>query len=143
MSEKELMNKYLNNRSPKDIDVYAGEQLKLKRTELGMTQKTLASLVGVTFQQIQKYEKGLNRIGASRLYEFCQILGVKPSFFFQNIDYTSLDVTGSGGLGVAESSEKTGNDEIMELISLYNAVKNPANRKLVIDLLRSFIVSGS
>jgi transcriptional regulator with XRE-family HTH domain len=143
VSEKELMNKYLNNRSPKDIDVYAGEQLKLKRTELGMTQKTLASLVGVTFQQIQKYEKGLNRIGASRLYEFCQILGVKPSFFFQNIDYTSLDVTGSGGLGVAESSEKTGNDEIMELISLYNAVKNPANRKLVIDLLRSFIVSGS
>ena len=62
-------------------DIYVGERLHARRVELGITQKALA--VGVTFQQIQKYEKGTNRISASRLYQFAAILDVDPGWFFE------------------------------------------------------------
>ena len=64
-------------------DIYVGERLHARRVELGITQKALAKSVGVTFQQIQKYEKGTNRISASRLYQFAAILDVNPGWFFE------------------------------------------------------------
>lgn len=135
-----------DTRSPKYIDIYAGEQLRIKRLELKMTQKTLASLVGVTFQQIQKYEKGLNRIGASRLYDFCKVLGVKPSFFFQNIEYTTFNKEEKQGVGLMKDSandDKNNSADVIELIQLFNAIKNPTNKKLVLKILKSFVVSES
>lgn len=77
------------NHSPRQttfVDQHVGRMLRLFRKSRGMTQSDLAHEVGVTFQQVQKYERGSNRIGASRLWEFCQVLGVSPSDFFAGLE---------------------------------------------------------
>ncbi|MGO8654254.1 helix-turn-helix domain-containing protein, partial [Rhizobium ruizarguesonis] len=71
-------------KSPNSIDVYVGNRVRVRRKTLGMTQNGLAELLGITFQQIQKYEKGTNRIGASRLQRISEILRVPVGFFFEN-----------------------------------------------------------
>ena len=68
------------------VDQHVGRMLKLFRKSRGMTQADLAFAVGVTFQQVQKYERGTNRIGASRLWDFCQALDVAPQDFFAGLD---------------------------------------------------------
>lgn len=68
------------------VDVHVGGQLRTRRKILGLSQERLGDRVGLTFQQIQKYENGANRIGASRLYEFAQILDVTVEYFFEGID---------------------------------------------------------
>lgn len=70
---------------PNPIDVHVGKRLRLRRTLLGMSQERLGDLLSLTFQQIQKYERGVNRIGSSRLYELGQILDVPVSFFFDDM----------------------------------------------------------
>jgi transcriptional regulator with XRE-family HTH domain len=72
-------------KQPNPIDVHVGSRLKLRRTMIGMTQEKLGEQLGVTFQQVQKYEKGVNRIGASRLQEISRILDVPVSFFFEDV----------------------------------------------------------
>jgi transcriptional regulator with XRE-family HTH domain len=76
-------------RAPHQIDVHVGAQIRLRRTLLGITQGRLAELIGLTFQQIQKYEGGANRIGASRLFEIGAALDVPVSFFFQGLESQS------------------------------------------------------
>ena len=71
--------------SPNPIDVHVGKRLRLRRTLLGMSQERLGELLGLTFQQVQKYERGVNRIGSSRLFELGQILDVPVSFFFDDL----------------------------------------------------------
>jgi transcriptional regulator with XRE-family HTH domain len=71
---------------PSPIDVHVGERLRQTRLGVGMSQEMLADGVGVSFQQVQKYEHGTNRISASRLYEFSRILGVPIAHFFAGID---------------------------------------------------------
>lgn len=71
---------------PNPIDVHVGKRLRLRRNILRITQKELAEMLGLTFQQVQKYEKGDNRISASRLWDISQILGVPIDFFFEDID---------------------------------------------------------
>ena len=68
------------------LDAYIGKRLKLRRIMLRMSQDELASMVGVTFQQVQKYEKGLNRVSASRLWDFSVVLNIPVSFFFEDMD---------------------------------------------------------
>jgi len=72
-------------KTPNPIDQHVGSRLRLKRTSMGMSQQKVAAALGLTFQQIQKYERGANRIGASRLYQISQILDVPVSFFFDEI----------------------------------------------------------
>lgn len=69
-------------RSPTSIDKFVGARVRLRRTALGVTQERLAQALGVTFQQVQKYEKGANRIGAGRLQEIARVLDAPPSFFY-------------------------------------------------------------
>lgn len=68
------------------IDAYVGAQIKHRRTLMGLSQKGLASGLGITFQQVQKYENGMNRIGSSRLYEISKILGVPLQSFFEGVE---------------------------------------------------------
>src|SRR5919107_3688638 len=72
--------------TPNPIDVRVGARLRLRRMMLGLSQEKLAEMIGLTFQQVQKYERGANRIGASRLYELSRVLDVPVSFFFDDID---------------------------------------------------------
>ena len=73
-------------RTATEVDAFVGAQLKALRKAEKMSQTDLANQVGVTFQQIQKYERGTNRIGASRLWGFCEVLNVKPGRFFEGIE---------------------------------------------------------
>ncbi|WP_244556825.1 helix-turn-helix domain-containing protein [Fulvimarina manganoxydans] len=75
------------------IDVHVGARVKLRRKRLGMSQERLGATLNVTFQQIQKYERGANRIGASNLYKISCALGVSPAFFFEGIDPDMLPVS--------------------------------------------------
>lgn len=74
----------LNKKSPNPIDVHVGSRVRLRRMMLGMSQEKLGDALGITFQQIQKYEKGTNRIGASRLQHIARVLTIPVSFFFED-----------------------------------------------------------
>ena len=72
--------------SPNPIDVHVGSRVKLRRTLLGLSQEKLGEAIGLTFQQVQKYERGLNRIGASRLFDISKVLEVPVGFFYEDMD---------------------------------------------------------
>jgi transcriptional regulator with XRE-family HTH domain len=135
---------------PNPIDVHVGKRLRLRRTLLGMSQERLGELLGLTFQQVQKYERGVNRIGSSRLFELGQILDVPISFFFDDLPET---VAGAGGAlsgyatpGLAE--ERAGFDqeddalpldrrETLELVRAYYRIGDPAVRKRLFELAKA------
>ena len=75
---------------PRPVDVYVGQRLRQRRTLMGISQTELGEAVGLSFQQIQKYERGANRVSASRLYEFSTITGVSPSWFFEGYNEKAI-----------------------------------------------------
>ena len=111
------------------VDIHVGQQLKQIRVTSGMSQEALAKQVGITFQQIQKYEKGANRIGSSRLYEFANILSVDISEFFDGYN-------GSGSNMLHENSGVALSDvETQNLLNQFSKIKDASTRKKVIDLI--------
>lgn len=121
------------------VDVYVGKRLRLKRTLLGLSQEAIGNAIGVTFQQIQKYERGINRMGASRLHDFARALGVPVSYFF---DGYSAEAP-AGGFGMAEGEaasfehEQIPSRETMEMMRAYYRIKSPTQRKRVLELMKS------
>jgi transcriptional regulator with XRE-family HTH domain len=83
----------MNKKAPNPIDIFVGSRVRLRRLMVGMSQEALADRLGVTFQQVQKYEKGTNRISASRLQAISDVFRVPPSFFFQD-DESAVPTTG-------------------------------------------------
>lgn len=122
------------------VDIHVGKKLRSRRTMLGRSQEEIGSAVGITFQQVQKYERGMNRIGASRLFEFSNLLGVSVAYFFEGLEYNNLE--NSGILSLAESDappfehENMDNKEILSLVKAYCNV-SPQIRKKVLSLLKS------
>ena len=126
--------------SPHPVDIYVGRRLRLKRTILGLSQEAVGKQIGVTFQQIQKYERGINRMGASRLYDFAKALGVQVSYFFEGFsDYVSDEGAGLA-MGEPEAQryehEKLNNRETLEVMRAFYKIKNPAVRKRIMDLIK-------
>ena len=125
--------------NPKAVDIYVGSRVRLRRTMLGMSQQALAQAVNLTFQQIQKYERGTNRIGSSRLYQFSQILDVPVAYFF---DEMPAAVAGQAP-GLAEQSaapyqaDDLGRRETLELVRAYYRVSDPKLRKRVFELVKA------
>lgn len=76
---------------PNPIDVHVGNRIRLRRTLLHLSQEQLAGLLGLTFQQVQKYERGMNRVGASRLWDISQVLQVPINFFYEDMDHEIAD----------------------------------------------------
>ncbi len=113
------------------IDVRIGRRLKLRRTMLGVSQHELADMIDVTFQQIQKYENGANRISASRLYRLCRALGVPVSFFFEGVDD---DADGDADFPNALTPARK--RELLAFIRSINKIDDPPLRTLVISLVR-------
>jgi transcriptional regulator with XRE-family HTH domain len=120
--------------------MHIGGRIRLRRTLLGYSQAKLATAIGLTFQQIQKYEHGSNRIGASRLHQLSRVLEVPVDFFFE--DAPALD--GMPAAGLAEEGEPydAGPDpmqrrETLELIRAYYRVEDQATRRRVLDLLNA------
>ncbi|MDC9810833.1 MULTISPECIES: helix-turn-helix domain-containing protein [Rhizobium] len=123
-------------KSPNSIDVYVGNRVRVRRKTLGMTQHGLAELLGITFQQIQKYEKGTNRIGASRLQRISEILRVPIGFFFEN-----------GGVGPIEGETSELNrflssKEGLALNKAFIAIEDPNIRQKLVALAKSLAVAG-
>lgn len=127
------------------VDVYVGGRLKIRRTYVGMSQERLGQYVGLTFQQIQKYEKGANRIGASRLYQFARLLNVAPAYFFEGLD-AQPGMENVPGLAEAPAPEIEGQPmppepqmtrENLELLRAFEAIRNSSLRRRVLDLVRS------
>ena len=119
------------------VDVHVGRRLRSRRTMLGMSQENLGDAVGVTFQQIQKYERGLNRIGSSRLYEFSRALNVPVAFFFEEF-YD--EETGSSEVAEGQfpfEYEKLANKEVLSLVRSYCSISNRLVRKKILALVRS------
>ncbi len=123
------------------IDEHVGVQLRQRRALLGFSQEKLAEKVGITFQQIQKYENGANRVSASRLYEFSKVLDIPVSFFFDN--YGSNENRALPGIVDNDQAAFEGPGDIMkrketlELIRVYYSIENPKLRKDLFKLVKS------
>lgn len=128
------------------VDVHVGNRLKLRRALVGMSQDRLGQLVGLTFQQIQKYEKGANRIGASRLFQFAIILGVPPAWFFEGLEGQPVEARNGNMLqaAVPEGVPVTafGREDI-DLLRAFHVLQSPLLRRRVIDLVRAMATAGS
>ncbi len=126
---------------PHPVDLYVGSRVRLRRTLKGMSQQRLAEELGLTFQQIQKYERGVNRIGSSRLFELSEVLDVPPSFFFDGAP--SRTETAAAGPGMAESqpepyeARQFARREILELVRAYDRIADPDIRKRVFEMVKA------
>src|SRR3546814_20113266 len=87
---------------PNPVDVHVGSRVRLRRTLLGMSQEKLGEAIGLTFQQVQKYERGTNRIGASRLFDLSKVLDVPVGFFFEELGDWNSKAAGRGRACAAE-----------------------------------------
>ena len=121
---------------PHPIDVHVGSRVRLRRTLLGMNQTQLGEKLGITFQQIQKYENGFNRISASRLYQMTHILDVPVLFFFDGMPPDTDDAVpqqaSSGALGGVLLKRET-----LELVRAYYRIGDPAARKHLFELIKA------
>lgn len=135
---------------PSPIDVHVGSRVRLRRTLLGMSQERLGEALGLTFQQVQKYERGVNRVGASRLYDLSRVLDVPISFFFDDMPMGGGSVSfAQRNHGVSEPGQEPfgaasglpadlmQQRETLELVRAYNRIQDPAIRKRVFDLIKA------
>jgi transcriptional regulator with XRE-family HTH domain len=126
--------------NPDPIDVHVGSRVRLRRTLLGMSQEKLGEALGLTFQQVQKYERGSNRIGSSRLYLLSKILDVPVSFFFDDMpgEHAQRANPGFGTVGQEEfESERMSKRETLELVRAYYRIADPEVRRRVFDLVKA------
>ena len=116
---------------PNPIDVHVGNRIRLRRTLLGLSQEKLASLLGLTFQQVQKYERGMNRVGASRLWDIGKVLEVPIEFFYEDMDSN-----------VAKQSPRTFSlpDDKLNFLEEEQAAfdSDPMNRQETIELVKAY-----
>ncbi len=105
---------------------------------LGLSQDNLGKEIGVTFQQIQKYERGVNKVGAGRLYDFAKILNVPVNYFFEELDYSSgLSSLKQPGFAEEDDSEYKDSKEVVSLIRAYNKINDQIIRKKLLALIKA------
>ena len=130
---------------PHPVDIHVGSRVRLRRTLRGMSQQRLAGELGLTFQQVQKYERGANRIGASRLYELSEVLDVPPSFFFEGITGTGKRRPTSEHrqdvVPATAESEQFAKREILELVRAYDRIDNREIRDRLFALVKAVSAS--
>ena len=119
----------------------------MRRTLLGLSQEKLGEALGLTFQQVQKYERGANRIGASRLYQISHVLDVPVSFFFEELSPGDGRM-GHAGPGLAEGGEEFEQDplakrETLELVRAYYRITDPRVRRRVFELVKALAKAGT
>jgi transcriptional regulator with XRE-family HTH domain len=127
---------------PNPIDVHVGSRLRARRTLTGMSQTTLAEALGLTFQQVQKYESGSNRVSSSRLFDLCRILDVPVKYFFEEMPGETArqspgQLQGAKPEASDEAADPMARRETLELVRAYYKIDEPAVRKRLTDLVRS------
>lgn len=124
---------------PNPIDIHVGSRVRLRRTMMSMSQEKLGDALGITFQQIQKYEKGTNRIGASRMQQISAALKVPVAFFFED----APTHTGTPATGMAEASSTSyvvdflSSPEGIQLNRAFVRISNPAIRRKIVDMVKT------
>ena len=133
---------------PHPVDVHVGSRVRLRRTLLGLSQERLGDEIGLTFQQVQKYERGANRIGSSRLFELSRVLDVPVSFFFDDAPEPAAPAAApqpaapslGGHNGNAESfydQDTLTRQETLDLVRSYYGIEDTTVRKRVFDLTKA------
>ncbi|HEY8005307.1 MAG TPA: helix-turn-helix transcriptional regulator [Methylocella sp.] len=129
---------------PNPIDRHVGSRVRMRRVMLGMSQEKLGDALGLTFQQVQKYEKGTNRIGASRLQQISRTLDVPPAFFFEGApSFEAMANPPTGPLGVSEdapaayTADFLSTPEALHLNLAFARIHDPKVRKRIVDLVSS------
>jgi len=134
--------------TPSVVDVHVGARVRLRRTLLGLSQERLGNAIGLTFQQIQKYERGANRIGASRLFEMARVLDVPIQYFFEEM-HTEPATEGYQPQSSSEPpSEVLEPDpmpkrETLELVKAYYRIPDPQLRRKLFDLAKALATFAS
>jgi len=133
--------------SPDPIDIHVGARLRLRRNLMGLSQEQLGKSSGLTFQQIQKYERGINRMGASRLFQLAQFLDVPVAYFFEEFIPASTEMLGNIGFAETEQAplgkppllekEMLHRRETLELIRAYYRITDIKQRRKVFELIKS------
>lgn len=130
-----------SSRKPNPIDAHVGTRVRLRRMLLGMSQEKLGEHLGLTFQQVQKYEKGVNRIGASRLFDLSRVLGVPVQFFYDEAPSDLIESSLTPGFSErpAESYvvEFLSTREGLELNKAFVKIADPKVRRSVVELVRA------
>ncbi len=119
------------------VDLHVGKKIRLRRSILGMSQDLLGKEIGVTFQQIQKYERGINRVGSSRLYDFSKILKVPVGYFFEDIENENTSGMAEDKNEYEAVPENLDNKETLSLIRAYYKISDPSVRKKVLTLIKA------
>jgi transcriptional regulator with XRE-family HTH domain len=123
-------------KAPNPVDRHVGSRVRMRRMLIGMSQEKLGEALGITFQQIQKYEKGTNRIGASRLHQIGRVLGVPIEFFYEG----APELGRAGGFSEDSSSsyiaDFLGTAEGIELVRAFQRIRDPKVRRRIIELAK-------
>jgi len=134
---------------PNPVDIHVGGRVRLRRTLLGFSQERLGDAIGLTFQQVQKYERGANRIGSSRLFDLARVLEVPVSYFFDEMA-PGVGARGAGrARGQAEAKpapferDPMAKRETLELVRAYYRIADPRVRKRVFELAKSLAKAGA
>ena len=127
---------------PRPVDAHVGSRVRLRRTLLGMSQEKLAAALGLTFQQVQKNERGTNRIASSRLFDLSTILDVRIQYFFDEMPAETAASARSHGIGAPKAAADIEIDplakrETLELVRAYYRIKSPSVRKKVYGLAKT------
>lgn len=134
----------MTKKSPNPIDKHVGSRVRMRRMMIGMSQEKLGENLGITFQQIQKYEKGTNRIGASRLQNISNVLGVPVAFFFDG-----APSMGVGGTGFAEDaspayvSDFLATTEGLALTRAFLKIADSKVRRRIVDLVEALATENA
>ena len=130
------------------VDVHVGKRIRLRRTLLGMSQEQLGNALNITFQQVQKYERGANRVSASRLWDISQIIDVPISYFFEDMSDTTLKasprrVSASGAelVIVDDAKDPMARRETLELVRTYYSIEQPQVRRRISDMVKSIAIT--
>lgn len=130
------------NKVPSDVDRVVGMRMRHRRRDLKLTQEKLGELLGLTFQQVQKYEKGVNRVSAGRLFELAGVLGVPITYFFEGI----AEMVGSPTMTVAESEPApllpTMDMEAIELVTAFQKIEDKELRKTLLATIQAAAASS-
>ncbi|WP_035705058.1 helix-turn-helix domain-containing protein [Niveispirillum irakense] len=127
---------------PNPIDIHVGQRLRLRRTLLGLSQETLGEAVGITFQQLQKYERGANRISASRLFNLSQVLGVPVTFFFDDLPVQDME-TEVEEQSETQEFESMARRETLELVRAYYRIPEENVRRRTFELVKALAGDNS
>ena len=131
---------------PNPIDVHVGNRLRLRRTLLGMSQQKVGEALGLTFQQVQKYERGTNRIGASRLWDLAGVLDCPVSFFFEEMDERTAGASPRNWNGetadiVLRQDDPMNRRETLELVRAYYRIRGYHVRRRIYELAKSLALT--